>query len=116
MSVARTDHEKPNPLRSGLDEAPRGRCRHRLHRRRPSLPMFLRDRHGGLRPVNPPGLPAVRVDGDRVVSGRWRVCRCSQRMYEARQFTMAEIAASCDVTAMTIYRNIRTSEPKTTVN
>jgi len=37
-------------------------------------------------------------------------------MYEARQFTMAEIAASCDVTAMTIYRNIRTSEPKTTVN
>ena len=32
----------------------------------------------------------------------------AQRMYDARQFTMAEIAASCDVTPMTICRNIRT--------
>lgn len=31
----------------------------------------------------------------------------AQRMYDARQFTMAEIAASCGVTPMTIYRNIR---------
>lgn len=30
------------------------------------------------------------------------------RMYDSRQFTMAEIAASCAVTPMTIYRNIRT--------
>ncbi len=27
-------------------------------------------------------------------------------MYDSRQFTMAEIAASCGVTPMTIYRNI----------
>ncbi len=32
----------------------------------------------------------------------------AQRMYDTRQFTMAEIARSCDVTPMTIYRNIRT--------
>jgi Site-specific recombinases, DNA invertase Pin homologs len=37
----------------------------------------------------------------------------AQRMYDARQFTMAEIAASCGVTPMTIYRNIRTGEPAT---
>jgi len=30
----------------------------------------------------------------------------AQRMYDARTFTMAEIAASCGVTPMTIYRNI----------
>lgn len=35
----------------------------------------------------------------------------AQRMYDARRFTMAEIAASCAVTPMTIYRNIRTGEP-----
>jgi predicted DNA-binding protein YlxM (UPF0122 family) len=32
----------------------------------------------------------------------------AQRMYDSRQFSMAEIAASCAVTPMTIYRNIRT--------
>jgi len=32
----------------------------------------------------------------------------AQRMYDARQFTMAEIATSCGVTAMTIYRHIHT--------
>jgi DNA invertase Pin-like site-specific DNA recombinase len=31
----------------------------------------------------------------------------AQRMYDARTFTMAEIAASCGVTPMTVYRNIR---------
>lgn len=36
----------------------------------------------------------------------------AQRMYDAKQFTMAEIAATCDVTAMTIYRHIRTSDAK----
>ncbi len=35
----------------------------------------------------------------------------AQRMYDARQFTMAEIAASCAVTPMTIYRHIRTNQP-----
>jgi len=35
----------------------------------------------------------------------------AQRMYDSRQFTMAEIAQSCAVTPMTIYRNIRTREP-----
>jgi len=32
----------------------------------------------------------------------------AQRMYNARQFTMAEIATSCGVTPMTVYRHIRT--------
>ena len=32
----------------------------------------------------------------------------AQRMYDSRTFTMAEIAASCAVTPMTIYRNIHT--------
>ena len=31
-------------------------------------------------------------------------------MYDSRQFTMAEIAASCGVTPMTIYRHIRTDQ------
>ena len=31
----------------------------------------------------------------------------AQRMYDAKIFTMAEIAASCGVTPMTVYRNIR---------
>jgi len=34
----------------------------------------------------------------------------AQRMYNARQFTMAEIAQSCGVTPMTIYRNITTGQ------
>lgn len=34
----------------------------------------------------------------------------AQRMYDARRFTMAEIAASCAVTPMTIYRNIQTTK------
>ncbi|MBB3040076.1 recombinase family protein [Hoyosella altamirensis] len=37
----------------------------------------------------------------------------AQRMYDSRQFTMAEIAQSCGVTPMTIYRTIRTSRPAT---
>ena len=32
----------------------------------------------------------------------------AERMYDARQFTMAEIATSCGVTPMTVYRHIRT--------
>ncbi len=32
-----------------------------------------------------------------------------QRMYDARQFIMAEIAGSCGVTPMTIYRDISSS-------
>ncbi|MGY1961487.1 recombinase family protein [Nocardia gipuzkoensis] len=31
----------------------------------------------------------------------------AQRMYDSRSFTMAEIAQSCGVTPMTVYRNIR---------
>jgi len=34
----------------------------------------------------------------------------AQRMYNARQFTMAEIAQSCGVTPMTIYRHITTGD------
>ena len=29
-------------------------------------------------------------------------------MYDSKQFTMAEIASSCGVTPMTVYRTIRT--------
>jgi DNA invertase Pin-like site-specific DNA recombinase len=39
----------------------------------------------------------------------------AQRMYDSRKFSMAEIAASCAVTPMTIYRNIRTDSPQTSV-
>ena len=48
-----------------------------------------RGRNGGRRPKMTPEL-----------TGK------AQRMYDARTFTMAEIAASCGVTPMTIYRNI----------
>ena len=34
----------------------------------------------------------------------------AQRMYDSRQFTMAEIASSCSVTPMTVYRNICTGQ------
>jgi AcrR family transcriptional regulator len=34
----------------------------------------------------------------------------AQRMYDARQFTMAEIAQSCGVTPMTICRHIITGD------
>ena len=36
----------------------------------------------------------------------------AQRMYDARKFTMAEIAASVGVTPMTVYRHIRTDQQK----
>lgn len=35
----------------------------------------------------------------------------AQRMYDSKSFTMAEIAASCGVTPMTVYRNIGTRDP-----
>jgi len=38
----------------------------------------------------------------------------AQRMYNARQFAMAESAQSCDVTLMTIYRHITTGDSATT--
>jgi hypothetical protein len=37
----------------------------------------------------------------------------AQRMYDSKQFTMAEIAASCAVAPMTIYRSIRTDSART---
>jgi DNA invertase Pin-like site-specific DNA recombinase len=60
------------------------------------------------------GLEAARARGRR--GGRKpkmtpELIGKAQRMYDARQFTMAEIAQSCGVTPMTIYRNIRTGEP-----
>ncbi|MFI7669656.1 recombinase family protein [Nocardia sp. NPDC049526] len=39
----------------------------------------------------------------------------AQRMYDSRSFTMAEIAQSCGVTPMTVYRNIRV-DPRTTAS
>jgi DNA invertase Pin-like site-specific DNA recombinase len=38
----------------------------------------------------------------------------AQRMYDSRQFTMTEIAQSCAVTPMTIYRHINTRPPNLT--
>ncbi|MEU7631004.1 hypothetical protein AB0C34_13610 [Nocardia sp. NPDC049220] len=35
----------------------------------------------------------------------------AQRMYDSKSFTMAEIAQSCGVTPMTIYRNIHVDTP-----
>jgi predicted transcriptional regulator len=35
----------------------------------------------------------------------------AQPMYDSKRFTMAEIAASCGVTPMTIYRHITTDPP-----
>jgi DNA invertase Pin-like site-specific DNA recombinase len=39
----------------------------------------------------------------------------AQRMYDSRTFTMAEMAASCAVTPMTIYRNIHTDSVRAAV-
>jgi DNA invertase Pin-like site-specific DNA recombinase len=63
------------------------------------------------------GLAAARARGRR--GGRTpkmtpALIDKAQRMYDARQFTMAEIAASCGVTPMTIYRHIRTGQPTAT--
>jgi DNA invertase Pin-like site-specific DNA recombinase len=59
------------------------------------------------------GLAAVRARGRR--GGRTpkmtpALIGKAQPMYDSRQFTMAEIAASCSVTPMTIYRHIRTDQ------
>lgn len=51
-----------------------------------------RGRHGGRKPKMTPALIAR-----------------AQRMYDSRQFTMADIAASCSVTPVTVYRHISTS-------
>lgn len=60
------------------------------------------------------GLAAARARGRR--GGRKpkmtpELVNKAQRMYDARRFTMAEIAHSCGVTPMTIYRHIRTDQP-----
>jgi DNA invertase Pin-like site-specific DNA recombinase len=57
------------------------------------------------------GLVAARARGRR--GGRKpkmtpALINKAQRMYDSRTFTMAEIAQSCQVTPMTIYRHIRT--------
>ncbi|MEU8242597.1 recombinase family protein [Actinoplanes missouriensis] len=57
------------------------------------------------------GLTAARARG-RTVGRKPKMTPAligkAQRMYDSCQFTMAEIASSCGVTPMTIYRNIRT--------
>jgi DNA invertase Pin-like site-specific DNA recombinase len=59
-----------------------------------------RGRHGGRKPKMTPAL-----------------INKAQRMYDSQRFTMAEIAQSCSVTPMTIYRNIHTQQqPPTTSN
>ncbi|BDB42154.1 MULTISPECIES: recombinase family protein [Mycobacterium] len=62
------------------------------------------------------GLAAARARGRR--GGRTpkmtpALIGKAQRMYDSRQFTMAEIAASCSVSPMTIYRHIRTDQSAT---
>lgn len=61
------------------------------------------------------GLAAARARGRR--GGRTpkmtpALIGKAQRMYDSHQFTMAEIATSCSVTPMTIYRHIRTDQPE----
>jgi DNA invertase Pin-like site-specific DNA recombinase len=53
-----------------------------------------RGRHGGRKPKMTPAL----VDK-------------AQRMYDSKKFTMAEVAISCGVSAMTVYRHIQTDAP-----
>ena len=63
------------------------------------------------------GLAAARVrgrTGGRKPKMTPKLIDKAQRMYDARQFTMAEIAQSCGVTPMAIYRNITTVQ--TTAN
>ncbi len=48
--------------------------------------------------------------GDRKLKMTPSLINKAQRMYNARQFTMAEIAQSCGVTPMTIYRHITTGD------
>lgn len=60
---------------------------------------------------NVAGLAAARArgrTGGRKPKMTSALINKAQRMYDGRQFTMAEIAASCAVAPMTIYRNIRT--------
>ncbi|HZD14952.1 MAG TPA: recombinase family protein [Pseudonocardiaceae bacterium] len=52
-----------------------------------------RGRHGGRKPKMTPAL-----------------INKAQRMYDSQRFTMTEIAQSCQVTPMTIYRHIRTHQ------
>lgn len=60
------------------------------------------------------GLAAARArgrTGGRKPKMTAELIERAQRMYDSRQFTMAEIAQSFDVTPMTIYRNIHTDQP-----
>lgn len=58
------------------------------------------------------GLAAARArgrTGGRKPKMTSELTRKAQRMYDSRTFTMAEIAATCGVTPMTIYRHITTN-------
>ena len=75
------------------------------------------DRHFGLgRRVSDPQDHLRRHAGVRGHNGGRKPERTAsligkaQPMYDARQFTLAEIATSCGVTPMTIYRHIRTEK------
>ncbi|AEF43156.1 putative resolvase (plasmid) [Hoyosella subflava DQS3-9A1] len=57
------------------------------------------------------GLAAARArgrKGGRKAKMTPALINKAQRMYDARQFTMTEIAQTCGVTPMTIYRHIKT--------
>jgi DNA invertase Pin-like site-specific DNA recombinase len=67
-----------------------------------------------LRERTRPGLRAARAGGRK--GGRKpkmtpALTERAQRMYDSRRYSVREIADSCGVTPMTIYRNIRTSTP-----
>jgi DNA invertase Pin-like site-specific DNA recombinase len=64
------------------------------------------------------GLAAARArgrTGGRKPKMTFALINKAQRMYYSRQFTMAEIATSCGVPPMTIYRNSRTDSAQTRV-
>jgi DNA invertase Pin-like site-specific DNA recombinase len=59
------------------------------------------------------GLAAARArgrHGGRTPKMTAALIARAQRMYDSRQVTMAEIAATCSVTPMTIYRHIHTDQ------
>ena len=64
------------------------------------------------------GLAAARArgrQGGRTPKMTPALITRAQRMYDSRQFTMAEIAATCAVTPNTVYRHIRTDQTQSSV-
>ncbi len=64
-----------------------------------------------LPPTKPPSARARGRTGDRKPKTPPVLIHKAQWMYDSKRFTVAEIAPSCGVTPMTIYRYITTNPP-----